>query len=405
VPLAPPIVHAALATPGRPLSEPERSFFEPRLGHDFSRVRIHFDQLAAASADAVNARAYTVGDHVVLGEGQADRGVLAHELAHVAQQADGYRPMLRRQEKTIGGPLDLKPDPCVIVMGRKVCGQDAVSACEKFPSLPGCKYVCEALGCAKPKTPKTLCPPNWRVSTGTGFFGQCCKGEIDNAAACCSPDRIAWADDRCCVQNEVVGTDGHCAKSDGFPSPVPAEIGEKFCKDFPNLCKPPPGPPTPDVPVPQFGILWTDEIHFEQDQPGRGAGTVLTPEGAKELESVLSWLRISSDLEVRLIGSASWEGPKGSSAEYNQALGARRVAYVLKALGEFASRVADPILGDGSESGCQRLGAGRWSCGSTHAPPGTARPEDRVVRVTFARNKLNLTLPKLEMPHFQPRRF
>ena len=78
---------------------------------------------------------------------------------------------------------------------------------------------------------------------------------------------------------------------------------------------------------------------------------------------------------------------------------------MLKALGGFASRVADPILGDGAESGCQRIGSGQWSCGSQNAPPGTARPEDRVVRVTFARNKLTLPPLKLEMPRRAPAGF
>jgi hypothetical protein len=70
---------------------------EPRFGHDFSRVRVHADARAAASALTVDARAYTVGAHVVFGEGQyapgtaAGRRLLAHELTHVIQQ-DGQAP-------------------------------------------------------------------------------------------------------------------------------------------------------------------------------------------------------------------------------------------------------------------------------------------------------------------------
>ena len=73
-PAAPPVVDAALASPGRPLSAAERAFFEPRLGHDYSRVRVHTGALATASADAVNARAYTVGNQVVLGTTRRTRG-------------------------------------------------------------------------------------------------------------------------------------------------------------------------------------------------------------------------------------------------------------------------------------------------------------------------------------------
>jgi hypothetical protein len=68
---------------------------EPRFGHDFSQVRVHADSKAAESAKAVIARAYAVGQHVVIGEGQptsetsAARHLLAHELAHVVQQSRG----------------------------------------------------------------------------------------------------------------------------------------------------------------------------------------------------------------------------------------------------------------------------------------------------------------------------
>src|ERR1700716_3947121 len=45
------------AAGGRPLPPAERSFFEARLGHDFSKVRIHTDDRAAASAQRMHARA------------------------------------------------------------------------------------------------------------------------------------------------------------------------------------------------------------------------------------------------------------------------------------------------------------------------------------------------------------
>ncbi len=66
---------------------------ESHLGYDFRHVRIHTDARAAQSARAVRSLAYTVGPHVVFGEGRyspqtaAGRGLLAHELTHVAQTA------------------------------------------------------------------------------------------------------------------------------------------------------------------------------------------------------------------------------------------------------------------------------------------------------------------------------
>lgn len=89
---APPIVHQVLRSPGQPLDPRTRAFFEPRFGRELSQVRVHSDGKAAESVQAVNAQAYTVGQNVVFGAGQyapettTGRRVLAHELAHVAQQ-------------------------------------------------------------------------------------------------------------------------------------------------------------------------------------------------------------------------------------------------------------------------------------------------------------------------------
>ena len=101
--LAPPIVHHVLRQPGRPLDPATRASMEPRFGHDFSRVRIHADVRAAESARAVDAHAYTVGRHVVFGEAPS-RGLLAHELAHVVQQAGAAGSPRRLEVSRVDGP-------------------------------------------------------------------------------------------------------------------------------------------------------------------------------------------------------------------------------------------------------------------------------------------------------------
>ena len=80
-----------LASPGRPLDAPSRAFFEPRFGHDFSRVRVHADERAAQSAVAIGARAWTVGNDIAFGHGAYAPPILAHELAHVVQQSGSSR--------------------------------------------------------------------------------------------------------------------------------------------------------------------------------------------------------------------------------------------------------------------------------------------------------------------------
>ena len=98
---APPSVHATLRAPGQPLDGGARAFMESRFGQDFGGVRVHTDSGAAASARAVGAQAYTVGQNVVFGEGRyapgtaAGNTLLAHELAHVVQQGGGAATVQR----------------------------------------------------------------------------------------------------------------------------------------------------------------------------------------------------------------------------------------------------------------------------------------------------------------------
>jgi len=82
-------VHDVLRSTGRPLDAGVRDDMEARLGADFSRVRIHTGSAAHRSAVEIGARAYTAGEHVVLGNGATDRHTLAHELTHVVQQRQG----------------------------------------------------------------------------------------------------------------------------------------------------------------------------------------------------------------------------------------------------------------------------------------------------------------------------
>lgn len=82
-------VRDVLSSPGQPLASPLKEEMEARLRGDFSRVRVHTDDAARASAAAVGARAYTSRNHVVIGAGAADRHILAHELTHVLQHRQG----------------------------------------------------------------------------------------------------------------------------------------------------------------------------------------------------------------------------------------------------------------------------------------------------------------------------
>ncbi|BCH34309.1 hypothetical protein MesoLjLc_62390 [Mesorhizobium sp. L-8-10] len=93
----------AVAAGGAPMSAEARAYFEPRFGRDFSSVRIHTGGRTAAAADAIQARAYTLGADIAFAAGAyapgepAGRRLIAHELAHVAQQR-GFSTIRRAPE-------------------------------------------------------------------------------------------------------------------------------------------------------------------------------------------------------------------------------------------------------------------------------------------------------------------
>lgn len=93
--LAPQVVNDVLRSPGQPLEEGTRTFMESRLGHDFRHVRVSSDERSAAAADSIHAKAFTFGNRIVFGRNEyipnSPSGVrlLAHELAHTAQQGSG----------------------------------------------------------------------------------------------------------------------------------------------------------------------------------------------------------------------------------------------------------------------------------------------------------------------------
>ncbi|HWQ48747.1 MAG TPA: DUF4157 domain-containing protein [Methanosarcina sp.] len=95
-----PDIHDVLRSSGQSLDTQTRSFFEFRLGYDFSDVRVHTDGKAAESARAVDALAYTVGKDIVFKERKyapetvTGRQLLAHELTHVVQQSMGNNDRL-----------------------------------------------------------------------------------------------------------------------------------------------------------------------------------------------------------------------------------------------------------------------------------------------------------------------
>jgi len=99
-------VDAATSSTGRPLPDALRQRFESSLGQPLDDVRVHDGRTSGLAASSLGARAFALGRQVHLGGGGADADphVLAHEVAHVAQQAG--RAATPQMKLLVGAPDD-----------------------------------------------------------------------------------------------------------------------------------------------------------------------------------------------------------------------------------------------------------------------------------------------------------
>lgn len=80
---------------GKPLTDSSQDYFESRFGRDLSHIRIHDSNSDYESAQSLNAKAYTLGNHLVFNkdqyspETQSGKRLLAHEITHSIQQSGG----------------------------------------------------------------------------------------------------------------------------------------------------------------------------------------------------------------------------------------------------------------------------------------------------------------------------
>lgn len=91
--------------PGVPLPPEQRASLEPVIGTTFRDVRIHTGPTAIAAAEALGAEAFTLGKDVFFRQGRFEpstaggQALLAHELAHVGQQAGADRDRFAGQRR------------------------------------------------------------------------------------------------------------------------------------------------------------------------------------------------------------------------------------------------------------------------------------------------------------------
>jgi Domain of unknown function (DUF4157) len=108
--------------PGSSLDEGVRQEAERSFHRDFSAVRVHAGPLAQQMNAAIGARAFTIGSHLFFAHGEyqpgtsAGRRLIAHEFAHVTQNADASaHPAIISQP---GAPAEAEADRAAFAMER-----------------------------------------------------------------------------------------------------------------------------------------------------------------------------------------------------------------------------------------------------------------------------------------------
>jgi len=108
-------VRDVISSTGQSLDASIQRAMEDRMDDSLGDVRIHTGPQAAAACESINARAFTVGNHIAFNSGEYDpsspegQHVLAHELAHVRQQTGGAVSMLPQEDME----LEIDPDPAL----------------------------------------------------------------------------------------------------------------------------------------------------------------------------------------------------------------------------------------------------------------------------------------------------
>lgn len=131
--------------------------FGPKLGHHLDGVRVHTGAAADAAAQAVGARAFTLGRDLVFAAGEyapgsgEGRRLLAHELVHWVQQG-GRADRIQRTLKIDAAASD---DPTIAIaeltpLLTQICPTATVDATSGLVSEPACANPTTVAGGAHP---------------------------------------------------------------------------------------------------------------------------------------------------------------------------------------------------------------------------------------------------------------
>jgi hypothetical protein len=151
---------------GRPLDGNVSSRMGAAFGMDFSDVRVHTDAEATGLSERLNARAFTIGSDIAFGAGEYQPGTLvgdaliAHELAHVAQQGSSSEAApLHKDDDSVSTSLEEDADSAAVqavmssrgeALGRnsmpRLKSQLRLQSCKKYKTNKGTEIVTRYTG-------------------------------------------------------------------------------------------------------------------------------------------------------------------------------------------------------------------------------------------------------------------
>lgn len=361
---------STLSNSGQPLPNEARSFYEPRFGYDFSKVKIHSDTVAAKSAQSINALAYTSGNNIVFNSGQyapdtnSGKRLLSHELTHVVQQNANHlsRSIMRQpddkkkepksdiakafkenelfkklpdfaQEKILD-EIDNAPETITKKILDKII--DLAPIDNKYKE--GLKKVGEGIlkkiaGIKPPSTSICTAIAGYHEGGSRDFKGQCCLGTTESAQACCPKDRFAPNEEfgNCCKPGEVVNSEGKCVKPQAVdPSTICMPPGKK---DTMGTCCLPPlevidgvctNKPEPEPKPSTFSLSFTLDVIDDYNIDEAVINARQKPHVEKIKKQIHQFMEVCPASMITLTGFAD----KPGTEEHNINLGQRRADHV-----------------------------------------------------------------------------
>ena len=164
---------------GKPLDDNTRTFFEQRIGADFSGVRIHTDTNAIQTSRDINARAFTTGNNIAFNSGEynptttSGKHLLAHELTHTIQQ-NGAQTLQRQEPETNDAPSS---DSSIV---QNLVSDNQTLSEERIPITPDLLEILEPVSKSNPKFSKKHRNLTHTEIQGEPFVrGQGDKDEVD----------------------------------------------------------------------------------------------------------------------------------------------------------------------------------------------------------------------------------